>query len=152
MAEEGRGGFARDGNDGDTATRIPVQGSGRWSVLGRPFRHTDVQTSKSRVAHSTVVHTILSRFSWTRLRVTDDHHNRILHGLKLRAPGRQVGGRALGGVPDCGDRVEAQLGRTIRGLSRRNAGLSEIEARSSRRIGRGRKFVARRTLTTTTRT
>ena len=85
-------------------------------------------------------------------RARDDDHDRILHGLKLRAPGHQVGGRALGTVPGRGNRAEAKLGRTVRSLSRRNAGLSEIEARASRRSGRGRKFVARRTLTTTTRT
>ena len=61
----------------------------------------------------------------------DEHHDRILHDVKLRAPGRQFGGRAQEGIPRRPDRDEAQLGRTVRSVQGRRSGVSR-----SRRLGR----------------
>ena len=76
------------------------------------------------------------------------HHDRILHGLKLRAPGCQAGGRARAAVPRRDRPASPGIGRTLRGLEGRHAGLSEVEARAPRGARRDRKIVARGTLTT----
>src|SRR5215208_908667 len=76
------------------------------------------------------------------------HHDRILHRLKLRAPGRQVGGRARAAVPRRGRGASPGIGWTLRGIERWLAGLPEVEARTACAAGRDRSPVARSTLST----
>ena len=70
-------------------------------------------------------------------REDDDHHDRVLHGLKLRASGHQFGGRdsrcVSGGA--CGPHRVRR--RPVRGTSRRAPGLPEVEAWPSRWARRG---------------
>jgi len=66
----------------------------------------------------------------------DEDHDRILHDVKLWATGRQSGGRAQEGVSRRRHRVEAKLGRTVRGVQGRRAGLWEVEDRPARTTGR----------------
>jgi len=63
-----------------------------------------------------------------------------LHDVKLRAAGRQSGGRAQEGVPRRRDRAEAELGRAVRSVQGRRAGVREIEDRPA--------CAARRSVTT----
>ena len=63
---------------------------------------------------------------------TSDTHedlDRILHDLKLRAPGHQFGGRDHGAVPGRRSRAEAELGWTVRSHRGRRARFREVEAR-----------------------
>jgi hypothetical protein len=75
-------------------------------------------------------------------------HDRVLHRLKLRAPGRQVGGRARAAVSRCERGASPGFRWTLRGIEGRHAGLPEVEARTTCGAGRDRKIVARGTLTT----
>jgi len=61
-----------------------------------------------------------------------------LHGLKLRATGRQSGGRDQGAVPRRPRRVDSLGGRSLRGDSWWSADLREIEGRAPRHPWRNR--------------
>ena len=76
------------------------------------------------------------------------HHDRVLHRLKLRAPGRQVGGRARAAVSRRERGASPGFRWTLRGIEGRLAGLPEVEARTTCGAGRDRKIVAGGTLTT----
>ena len=76
------------------------------------------------------------------------HHHRVLHRLKLRAPGRQVGGRAPATFSRREGGTDTGVGRTVRGIEGRLADLPEVEARATSGAGRDRWLVARGSLTT----
>jgi len=62
---------------------------------------------------------------WTRRGRLDAHHDRILRGLKVSAPGLQAGGRDPGRVRERYRRAHREQRRRVRGHVRRRAGLLE---------------------------
>ena len=143
-------------NDGDSTARSPVGAPSRGAAPGpagpergaarrRRIRHSNVQSGAGDRAHPAIDRTILTWLHRTRIE-THAHHHRVLHRLKLRAPGRQVGGRARAAVPRRDGRASTGIGGTIRSFDGRLASLPEVEARTTRGVGRDRELVARSSL------
>jgi len=63
---------------------------------------------------------------------SDDDHDRVLHRLKLRAAGRQSGGRDSRCVSCRHDRVGSVGRRPFRGEERRARGIRKVQARTPR--------------------
>lgn len=75
---------------------------------------------------------------------SDEDHDRVLHGLNVRAPRRQAGGGDPVPLPRRLDRARAILGRSLRGQSGRRSHLPEVPGRASCRARRSAPTARRR--------
>jgi hypothetical protein len=121
----------------------PSRSEGQPAIAG--IRHSSVQSVERDRAHPATDRTILTWLHRTRF-ACHAHRHRILHRLKLRAPGRQVGGRARATVPRRDGGSPTGNGWTIRSLEGRFADLPKVEARPTCGGGRDRELVARGSL------
>lgn len=71
-----------------------------------------------------------------------EHLRRILRRLKLRAPGRQVGGRARGLFSRRGGFTHSEFRRTIRDMQGRRCGVSEVQVGAACCTGRDPRAAA----------
>jgi hypothetical protein len=141
------GGRARDSGRLEEYRLGPVKTEPAGPTVQLRFRNAGAQYPPTLPARTPPPFALYChRSARTVSRAPHGHHDRILHGLKLRAPGCQAGGRARAAVPRREGRSTSGVGRTFRGLEGRHAGLSEVEARAPRGAGRDRKIVARGTL------
>ena len=152
-------------NDGDCTAPGPDMGRARGTRMApisgapprrvsrarrtakRPDSPLERPIGRRGGAHPAAIRSILSVLYRTRL-ACHAHHDRILHCLKLRAPGRQVGGRARAAISRRDGGAHPRVGWTIRSVEGRLTDLPEVEARSTCGARRDRWLVARDSLTT----
>jgi hypothetical protein len=128
-------------NDGERTRQKPESAGERREGARRRISPRGHAISDGAVAHPGPDRAILPRLRRTRF-ASHAHHDRVLHRLKLRAPGRQVGGRARAAVSRGEGRASPGRRWTIRGIEGRLTDLPEVEARTTCGAGRDRRFVA----------